>query len=266
MSRYDVERIRLEAGIEQIEYYESISSTNDRALRLARETASRPWLILANRQFAGRGRGSNRWYSSDGALTFSLLLDPPQDLDNESIARLSLLTALAIRSALATFVPSSSLTVKWPNDLYLNGRKLCGILMERPAAAQGAVVVGIGINVNNDLATSPAELTGMATTLRHIVGECLDTTQVLIEVLNALTRSLANAREILASLPKLWETHCLLTGRSVTVIRDGTAITGRCVGLHHDGSLILATEMGRELVRSGVVASFDALVGGPGYA
>jgi BirA family biotin operon repressor/biotin-[acetyl-CoA-carboxylase] ligase len=123
--------VERETFVAEAEVHAELRSTNDRALRLA-ETATRlPRLIAALRQTAGRGRGANRWWAGDGALTFSLLLDaPPVPL--ERWPQMSLAVGGAVCMAVAGLVPNADVRLKWPNDVFVNGRKACGILVEVP--------------------------------------------------------------------------------------------------------------------------------------
>src|SRR5438034_451345 len=99
---------------------------------------------------AGRGRGTNRWWSADGALTFSLVLEAPQErLPMSRWPQVALVAGVAVCEALERMAPRAEMRVKWPNDVYLAGRKICGILSESVPARRDRIVVGIGVNVNN---------------------------------------------------------------------------------------------------------------------
>ena len=120
----------------------------------------------ARHQTAGRGRGKHTWWSAEGALTFSVLLEPSTlGIHTRSWPQLSLATAVAICDALAVElrqyeVASAMPRIKWPNDVLIDGRKVCGILIESPAqpgVRRRCLVVGIGVNVNNSWKTAPAE-------------------------------------------------------------------------------------------------------------
>ena len=140
--------------VSHVELHDRLASTNDRARELARdENIGLPTLIAARVQTAGRGRGKNRWWAADGALTFSLLLGPHGPLPPQrEWPRLSLATAVALRDSIAREVPHCQVVTKWPNDVLINGRKVAGILIESPGGPPPAcerLIVGIGINVNN---------------------------------------------------------------------------------------------------------------------
>src|SRR6266478_5912911 len=112
---------------------------DDRALELCGQAdLPVPFLVLAERQTSGRGRGSNRWWSNDGALLFSLIIDAAEyGLPEARWPQLSITAGASVCEALTSFVNAGIIRLKWPNDVWLNGRKTCGILVEVPAARRG---------------------------------------------------------------------------------------------------------------------------------
>lgn len=283
-------RVERETFVAEAEVHAELRSTNDRALRLA-ETATRlPRLIAALRQSAGRGRGANRWWAGEGALTFSLLLDaPPVPL--ERWPQMSLAVGGAVCGTVAGFVPGADVRLKWPNDVFVNGKKACGILVEVPplerrtdfqtvrvvnssdsksTADESArtdwksvlpsparVVIGIGLNVNNSLAAAPPEVRARATALRDLTGAPLDLTEVLVALLRQIEHDLSALAGADPGLPNRWRRLCYLTGRSVAV-NDGTrSIAGTCLGIDDDGALRLQTEAGPRRFFGGVVELFE---------
>ena len=200
--------------VADVEHHASMASTNDRAIAAAAESAVRlPLLILADAQTAGRGRGSNRWWTGHGSLAFSLLLGPvgsdqrvstsagppdsgigepalarselvpPYDLQAQRPTPLIALAAgVAVVDALTPLVPGREIGIHWPNDVMQDGRKLAGILIE--VLPCGKQVIGIGINTNNSAAEAPAEVRQRVATLRDATGCEHDATGLLIAILN----------------------------------------------------------------------------------
>jgi BirA family biotin operon repressor/biotin-[acetyl-CoA-carboxylase] ligase len=147
----DAARLRASRLVATVEDHQTLGSTSDRALTLAAQgEVPLPLLVVAAEQTAGRGRGSNRWWSPRGGLTFSLALEaPPTKLPPPRWPQVALATGLAVCEALEELVPRADLRLKWPNDVYLSGRKVCGILSESVPGCRDRIVIGIGINVNN---------------------------------------------------------------------------------------------------------------------
>src|SRR5437867_3588245 len=129
---FDLPRLAAAGLVARIDYHESVGSTSDRALELgAFGDTELPLLVLAERQTAGRGRGANRWHSTDGAMTFSLALEaPPDRLPPSRWPQVALVGGLAMCEALQSLAPAADFRVKWPNDVYLGSGKICGILSE----------------------------------------------------------------------------------------------------------------------------------------
>ncbi len=253
----DLSRLYETGCVARIDHHAELGSTSDRALELAAEDELElPLLVLAERQNAGRGRGSNHWWSADGALTFSLVLSPLAKLPPANWPRLSLAAGLAICQALESFAPRALFQVKWPNDVYAEGKKISGILIESPASSRGRLVIGIGVNVNNSLAAAPPEIRSLATALCDIDGQQRDLTSVLAAILTELSSHLSAASDM-ATISSRWQERCLLSGRTIQVQSGGETITGRCLGIDEQGRLLLQTETGRRTVVSGSTLGWE---------
>ncbi len=162
-----------------VQWHEELESTNTFLRERARTDAAlaEGFTVAARSQTRGRGRGARDWTSPAGEnLTFSILLRPAAD--TAKLASLPMATALAVSDLLAGF--SCMAQLKWPNDVLVNDRKICGILTESLAA--GAVILGIGINVNMTADTA-ARIVPPATSLRIITGRTFDLPGLLADFL-----------------------------------------------------------------------------------
>jgi BirA family biotin operon repressor/biotin-[acetyl-CoA-carboxylase] ligase len=260
---FDLDRIQRETFVAGIDFHEEIGSTNTYALAVAANTPSReslPRLVLAERQTAGRGRGGNRWWAGDGALTFSLVLRTG-DYDIPAVRSpwLSLTAGLAVAEALAAQVPGAEVHLKWPNDVLLNGRKTCGVLLETTLNPATLVVIGIGLNVNSRIASAPPELHSIATSLAEVAGRTFDRTTILICVLQRLAQCLTLFHDDYSELAERWRRRCYLQGRTVRIHQGPNAsresITGVCHGIDDEGGLLLQTETGMVRCLSGVIGA-----------
>ncbi len=253
---FDLPRILRETFVERIEYRDELASTNDLALQLAGTGGGElPLLVLAGRQTGGRGRGANRWWASDGALTFSLLLDSrAADLPPHDWPRISLTTALAAAHTLRQLLPQREVRLKWPNDVYLQRHKVCGILVENAPRQPDRIVIGVGLNVNNSFAAAPPDLQGVGTSLIDAAGAPFDRTGVLIALLDQLATGLATIGAAAAGLADRWRELCLLEGRTVQVAQGARHVVGVCQGIDDEGALLLQTEGGIQRCLAGVVA------------
>jgi BirA family biotin operon repressor/biotin-[acetyl-CoA-carboxylase] ligase len=253
----DVDRILRHTFVAQVQHYLTLGSTNDCAKTMAQGQPGRlPLLIVAEEQTAGRGRGGNRWWTGRGSLAFSLLLDT-SELRTVHAHRplISLVAGVAIVEAVAPLVPGRAVGIHWPNDVYTDGRKLAGILVELLSARQ--CVLGIGVNTNNSLRDAPRELRESATTLLELSGTTHDPTEILVRILSALAGLLAQLAHEPEAVAARANGVCLQYGRRLTVRQGHRSITGRCIGIDADGGLLLETSGGPQKVYSGTLHSDD---------
>lgn len=255
---FDLPRIANSGLVRHVDFHESLGSTSDRALELAvADNPPLPLLVLTERQMDGRGRGSNRWRSSAGALTFSLVLDTGERrLPADYRSRVALVAGLAVCQALAEAAPRAEWHVKWPNDVLANGRKVCGILCESAPGYPQRLAVGIGINVNN--AQRDGALPPAAAALADLDALTRDLTDVLLAVLDRFDAAWNRlTAEGFADLAAEYRRRCLLTGRTVRVTAGQDRIVGVCRGIDERGGLVLATETGERTIVAGSVEAWE---------
>jgi BirA family biotin operon repressor/biotin-[acetyl-CoA-carboxylase] ligase len=153
--------------------------------------------------------------------------------------------------------PQGRAQLKWPNDVFLNARKVSGILIEIPRSAPGRFVVGVGLNVNNSLENAPAEVQALAISLSDVSLQRFDLTDVLVECLKQIEQTLAMLVEGDPLLAQLWREYSLLVGREVRVVNPGGFVQGVCQTIAEDGALVLKTPQGEIPCYGGVVEWFD---------
>ncbi len=196
-------------------------------------------VFVAEFQTAGRGRLDHEWHAARGEnLTFSAVL-AAADASPAEVATLPLVVGLAVTRAVGALLGSSSqVAVKWPNDVLVGGRKICGILCERNG---DAVIAGVGINVNQT--DFPAEIAARATSLRLVAGSPFDRE----EVLNCVVAEIGDMhsrwlRGGFAALRGAFAVVDCLKGREVAVLAtdgDTAPVKGLCGGVQEDGSLLV---------------------------
>lgn len=233
------------------------ASTNDEARRMAAEGTPDRTVILAEEQLAGRGRRGARWVSPRGRNgILSALVRPGPELPVEHWPRLTLAAALAGCDALDA-VPglSARAEIKWPNDLYLSGRKVAGILVESVVGAQGgAVVIGCGFNLNMQRTDFPPGLQETATSVWLECGGLLvDRARFLTDFLQALDYRCQEAASHFSSIRDEAWARSWLAERRVTLLAGGQELEGVVKGLGAGGELLLRMNDGE--VR--VIASAD---------
>jgi len=236
-----------------VEHYATLGSTNDLAKHHAAAGRHRlPLLIVADEQTAGRGRGVNRWWTGRGGLAFSLLLDAASlGVSRRRSPLLALAAAIAVVDAAAPRLPSHQVGLHWPNDVYVDGRKLSGVLVEY--LADGHVVIGVGINTNNTMTDAPHELKRTATTLFDLTGIEHNHTELLVAAIAGLETLLERLVDHPELIGRRADTLCLQRGLALSVDLGDQTIRGRCAGIGEDGALLLDTANGRQKVFSGVL-------------
>jgi BirA family biotin operon repressor/biotin-[acetyl-CoA-carboxylase] ligase len=256
-------RIKSDTWIRQVDFHRELTSTNDLALtRAAQRDVETPLLILAEQQTAGRGRGSNQWWSGLGALTFSLIVDiDPGVVPQKSWPLISLASAVAVCKTVDDHLPSDKPGLKWPNDVYVQRRKICGILAEISTAGQtardvGRLVLGIGININNSLSAAPAHLQATATSLLDETRQSHSLPAVLLDLLQRLEMVLGWLVSDRGHLASQWRHYCIMAGSDVTIQVGAEQVAGHCQGIADDGALIVGSGSEPRRVYSGVVLRF----------
>jgi len=252
-STLDIDRLRRETLVAWVEHYATIGSTNDRARQCAAEgTGPLPLLIAADMQTAGRGRGSNRWWTGQGSLAFTLLLDLGSlGVDRRWWSLVGVAAGVAVVDSVAPRLPSHSVGLHWPNDVYTAGRKLAGILVE--IFADRLHAIGIGLNANNSVSDAPPELKDLAITLRDLTGACHDRTDLLVALLGNLESRLRQLAVAPEQVGQRADALCVQHGRQLTLQIGHRTIVGRCAGIASDGALLLDLPAGRQKFYGGVL-------------
>ena len=244
--------------IQTVDFFDELGSTNDHAIRTAGDPRPHPRLVICNRQLSGRGRGANRWWASEGALTFSVVIEPlVLGISADRWPTLSVAIGGAICEALAPCIPMSDVRLKWPNDVFADGRKLGGILVEVPQVTPAQLVIGIGINVGNSARGAPPEVQARMTSLADLTAHPPSRGEVLELVLAQLEADLGQLVSEPLSLARKWRQRCLLVGRTVTLNDGIRTLSGACQGIDDDGALRVYTEFGPQRCFGGSVEAFE---------
>jgi BirA family biotin operon repressor/biotin-[acetyl-CoA-carboxylase] ligase len=247
----------------EIEYHRVLDSTNNRAKELAEGGAPEGTLVLAEEQLGGRGRLGRNWFSPAGkGIYLSFVLRP--SLLPQQLAGITMVTAVGVcQSILETTGIRTG--IKWPNDLLLEGKKVCGILTEMKGEMDRVhyVIVGVGINVNGDQEDYPEELRERATSLARAAGREIARLPLLVSFL----QKFASWYEIFQTkgfspVRKVWKDLTVTLGKQVTV-RSGTEIyIGTAVDLDEGGALVLQEAGGScRFLHSGEVTLVKSMEG-----
>ncbi len=229
----------------EVSVLESTGSTQVALKELAERGAGEGALVVALEQSSGKGRMGHPWSSPKGGLWFSLLLRPTFRLPE--LYKITLLFGIAVARALEHYGISPKL--KWPNDVLVEEKKICGMLMETSLEADKIdyVVVGIGINVNFHTAELVGEIRTAPTSMLDLMGKQVDRAGLLALVL-AESEALYYSAEAqgFSSIMNAWRSLSCTIGREVSVSSFGRTMRGRAVDIDDDGSLVVLTEGGKK--------------------
>lgn len=241
------------AGCE-IYYFGSIDSTNTKAKELAEEGHPSGTLVVADRQTAGKGRRGRSWESPSGIGIFMTLMLKPEINPNHA-SMLTLVAAMATTRAIrrVTGVPAM---IKWPNDIVMNGKKVCGILTEMSAQFDyiNHIVIGIGINVHNE--DFPEEIAQTASSIYLESGQHIHRASLIEAFLEEFEDVYAEylKTEDMEGLMKEYDAMLVNRGRQVRVLDPKEPFEGKAMGITKKGELIVDTWESRKLVSSGEVS------------
>ena len=245
MPRFDLQRLRQISEVGQVLYRETTDSTNTWARQSISEHAhsNQPIIFLAGHQTAGRGQQGRSWWTASGALAMSWMWYP--DAKQIRLTSTALASALAIASTLKRFSDDVDPKIKWPNDVYLSGRKFAGILIENVAQGDHAAqIIGIGCNLNHSFAEAPEEIRAVATSWFDQTGQTIDLTEftatLFVELASSLNDHQHDERRFLAACEKFaWVPQ----GTPLQIqLPNGRSMSGAFAGYGSDGQLQLLSD------------------------
>ena len=217
----------------KVYYFEEVSSTMDVARKLAQKGEEA--IVIAETQTKGKGRLGRYWYSSRGGIYFSLTLRPT--ISPSQAHLLNLLAGVAVAITIRKLFNINA-TLKWPNDVLINEKKVCGILAEMEAEADIVrfIILGIGINVNNNI----SDYIESATSLKDVIGKEVSKKKLFLPLIKEIEKlqSFLNQPKVLVNR---WKWLSSTLGRYVRVIIQNKILEGEAIDIDNDGALILKT-------------------------
>lgn len=239
----------------EVLYFDTIDSTNTKAQELAEKGYPSGTLVVADKQESGKGRRGRSWVSPSGTGIFMTLMIKP-DINPNNASMLTLVAALAVAKAI-TSVTGEEALIKWPNDIVVNSKKVCGILTEMNAQFDyiNHIVVGIGINVHNE--RFPEEISQMASSLMiEAGGKRFHRAQIIAETMSYFEQYYDTflKTQDLSALVREYDELLVNRNKSVRVLDPKEPFDGKAMGITPKGELIVDTWESRKLVSSGEVS------------
>lgn len=231
----------------QLQQFDVLESTNVTAVAFAKEGAPEGTVIVAERQEGGRGRMKRAWDSPAGGLWFSVVLRP--HIEPQYAAQVTLLAGVAVAQALRQIYQTDEITIKWPNDLLLKSKKICGILSEMQLDENGTIdyaIVGIGINVALNPKDFPKDLKEIAASLNASFNKNYTCTYVLAKVLQEFDflyqQWLIKGADMVINLWKKF--NCTLGKQVLVKDNDEVIFSGEVISIDETGAIVVRSKEG----------------------
>ena len=229
-----------------IVYFDEIDSTNNRAKELGEKDGAHGTLFVADMQVAGKGRRGRVWKSPSGSSIYMTILLYP-DIPPVKAPQLTLLMAIAVAEGIQE-VTGLETKIKWPNDIVVNGRKICGILTEMSTEIDyiNHVVIGAGINVNQD--TFSDDIKATASSLKLELGKSVKRSELIAAVMKSFEKcyEIFIETEDLSGLQELYNSMLVNRDQEVKVLEPGNEYKAHAIGINQTGELIVRTPDGKE--------------------
>lgn len=228
----------------EVHHFAEVTSTNDIAKELAAKGVEEGVLVISETQTLGRGRLGREWASPEGGVWFSIILRPKVDPRDSS--KLTFVAAVAVAKAIREMFDLEA-EIKWPNDILIGGKKVCGILTETRIKGEMVdfVVVGVGINANVSLDSFPESLRNTLTSLKEEMKEEIEREKFLCALLEELEQYylMFLQREFDLILEE-WRSLAGFLGQYVEVVSFDERINGLAVDVDRDGALMIKLRNG----------------------
>jgi BirA family biotin operon repressor/biotin-[acetyl-CoA-carboxylase] ligase len=229
--------------VKQLLVFDELESTNSTAKEAGRTGVQEGTVVLAKTQKKGRGRFDRIWQSPEGGVYLSMILKPKTPIEKTSL--LPFVAALAVAQTINSY--GLHATIKWPNDVLVQGKKIAGILLESETEGQTVsyVVVGIGINLNIDLSTLPSEIQAQSTAMIKEIGETIEYYQFLTTFFTQFDHyyQLFSTNQY-EQIVKEWKNHSDTLGKQVRILTSTETLQGTAADIDSSGFLILKKKNG----------------------
>ena len=232
----------------KIVHIDKVTSTNSYARKILMDKIPEGTVILADIQTKGKGRKGRYWHSPEGGLWFSVILYP--NIPPDEVMKITMTASISIAQILEQTVKIDP-RIKWPNDILINGKKICGILTEVDAKENkiNYCIVGIGLNTNNKL---NEELKDIAISIKELTDQKISNKDLLQKILKNFNINYTKLQDSnFKDIQKIWNNYAQIVGKKIQVIDDDKELTGIVTGVNDNGALILDTNNRIKLISTG---------------
>lgn len=228
-------------------HLESVDSTNQ-YIKENYHTLNHLDVVTTKNQTKGKGRHINQWFSSQDSLTFSLLLK--EHLEQRNLTLLPLLMAKVLHQVISQH--TKNVTIKWPNDIYIQDKKIAGILIESIYQNKlDAMIIGVGINLNN--MEYPDDIDSQVISLKQVTHQTFSHESLLREIVETFKSSLHQLNNDSQSIINYCNQYHTLNNQDITYEDKKTIKSGKCIKINEDGHLLIQTDKQTKTLISGTV-------------
>jgi BirA family biotin operon repressor/biotin-[acetyl-CoA-carboxylase] ligase len=239
------ERLKHNRIVTNINYYQEVDSTNTIACRLARDGAREGEVVVADAQTRGKGRLDRTWQSPPGTNLYTSTILRPK-IEPAMAPQMTLMAGVAVADLLSVFCPGG-VSIKWPNDVLLRGKKACGILTEMKTAAGSVdfIIVGIGVNINMNREDFEPSLRETATSLKIETGKAYDRLDLISKQFDFIEKWYKVFLSAgFSGLRDTWLQYADILGKRIKVVYKDEFQTGTVTGIDDDGAILMQGEGG----------------------
>lgn len=249
-----IERLVANGVLGSADYCKTTNSTNTKALLDVRngniEETLLPKCYLADVQTAGRGRHGRSWQSDGGTLTFSLVIKRCLS-DVRQTQFLPLEVGLGVARYIDFEFAPLQAKLKWPNDVYLGGGKVAGVLLETSGDSPGLTVLGVGLNVSSEPGLENNKQGISSRSLVQVVGRQINRYDVFAPLVESIGNTIAESQNSSMPIIDEFRNRCLLTGQQISFQHQNQECFGMCQGVSEEGALLVKTSQGVQSISSG---------------
>ena len=232
----------------KVYYFSEIDSTNDEAFELAAAGSPEGTVVIADSQTKGKGRLQRVWYSPLGSNIYTSIILRP-NLAPDRAPQISILAGVAVAEIMDNFCPGM-VNLKWPNDVLLKGKKVCGILAQIKTSASHVdfIILGIGINININYNQLPQDIQNTATSLAIETGRKISRQELIIDLYENLAKWYKKLIvDGFSAVKEKWLSMAPMIGKKVQIMSGNEVVSGKAFGIDEHGSLLLLTAEDRRI-------------------
>ena len=234
-----------------IEYYNRLASTNIEAWNLINDNVINGSVVITDSQYEGKGQNNKKWFNGRAkGLAMSIMINEKIEVELSGI--LSLVAGLSVQKCISNHNINS--TLKWPNDIMIEEKKICGILSESKISKKhiSKIVIGIGLNINEELSDFPNEIKDIATSFKIVSNNIFQRELIIANILNNFEKYYTIFQDDPSKIIKEWSLNCIFINKEINFLNNNKLKTGLFTGINKYGHA--------QIKINNVIENFNSLI------